>query len=111
MGTSIDMHRAMKCGQFYQPGETGGRFKCAVLLIRHLGKGQKDRAITGVWAALTLPQLVNTTGRTRPRNPQDKAIIHVKAAWNRPSIGYQIRTESFIGRESLTTADNVLALP
>jgi len=115
MGTSIDMHRANEVRPVLSGlARLAEEYKCAVLLIRHLGKGQKDRAIyrgLGSVDFAAAARSILLAGQD-PRNPQDKAIIHVKSSLAEigPSIGYQIQDGKFFWTGiSHLTADNVLA--
>ena len=115
MGASVDMHRANEVRPILSGlARLAEEFKCAVLLIRHLGKGQKDRAIyrgLGSVDFAAAARSILLAGQD-PRNPQDKAIIHVKSSLAEigPSIGYQIQDGKFYWTGiSHLTADNVLA--
>jgi putative DNA primase/helicase len=115
LGGSVDMHRANEVRPILSGlAKLAEEYKCAVLLIRHLGKGQKDRAIyrgLGSVDFAAAARSILLAGQD-PRNPKDRALIQVKSSLAEigPSIGYELQDGNFYwtGISGLT-ADNALA--
>jgi len=115
MGASVDMHRANEVRPILSNlAKLAEEYKCAVLLIRHLGKSQKDRAIyrgLGSVDFAAAARSILLAGQD-PKNPQSRAIIQVKSSLAEagPSIGYALQNGKFhwTGISPLT-AENVLA--
>jgi DNA primase catalytic core len=115
LGAGIDLYRANEVRPILSNlAKMAEEYKCAVLLIRHLGKGSKDRAIyrgLGSVDFAAAARSILLAGQD-PRNPQDKALIQIKSSLAEmgPSIGYELRDAKFhwTGISHLT-AENVLA--
>lgn len=115
LGASVDMHRANEVRPVLSGlAKLAEEYKCAVLLIRHLAKGQKDRAVYRGLGSVDFAAAARSMllAGQDPRNPQNRAIIQTKSSLAEigPSIGYELQSGKFYwtGISNLT-AENVLA--
>lgn len=89
-------------------GELAARYGCAVLLIRHLSKSPKDRAIYRGLGSIDFSAAARSVLAV-VRKDDERGIVHVKSslAPEGPSIGFDIRGGQFVwtGLSKLTKAD------
>lgn len=89
-------------------GELATRYGCAVLLIRHLSKSAKDRAIYRGLGSIDFSAAARSVLAV-VRKEGERGIIHLKSslAAEGPSIGFDIRDGQFFwtGLSKLTKAD------
>jgi hypothetical protein len=89
-------------------GELAARYGCAVLLIRHLSKSPKDRAIYRGLGSIDFSAAARSVLAV-VRKDDERGIVHVKSslAPEGPSIGFDIRDGLFVwtGLSKLTKAD------
>jgi hypothetical protein len=106
LGAAVDMHRANEVRPVLAKLVTlAERYNCAMLLIRHLGKAQTDRAIyrgLGSIDFVAAARSVLMIGQ-EPDVPAKRAIIQTKnsLATVGPAIGYEIREGKFYCIESM----------
>ncbi|MDA8335939.1 MAG: AAA family ATPase [Peptococcaceae bacterium] len=112
LGAGVDMHRANEV----RPILTGlahlaEEFSCAVVTVRHLGKGQKDQAIyrgLGSIDFTSAARSVLIAGRDQ-KDKTRRAVVQIKnnLAPFGPAIGYAIEDGAFLwtGVSDLTAAD------
>jgi hypothetical protein len=100
LGAGVDMHRSNETRPVLAGiANLAEKHACAVLLIRHLGKSQQDRAIyrgLGSIDFIAAARSVLLAGQD-PQDPTKRAIIQTKnsvAPWG-ASIGYEIRDGQF----------------
>jgi hypothetical protein len=115
LGPNVDMHRANETrAAMTVLADIAERRKCAILCVRHLTKGSKDRSIyrgigsVDFTAACRSVLLVGVD----PQNHDRRAVVHIKSniAEFGPSQGYEIREGSFFwAGESDLTAARILA--
>jgi hypothetical protein len=109
---AIDMHRANEVRPVLAKLATlAERYNCAILLIRHLGKSQQDRAIyrgLGSIDFVAAARSVLMIGQ-EPDAPAKRAVIQTKnsLAPIGPAIGYEIQEDKFYwtGISELTASE------
>ncbi len=112
LGAGVDMHRANEVRPVLAKlAGLAEEFNCAVLCIRHLGKGQQDRAIYRGLGSIDFAAAARSillVGQD-PENPQARAVVHIKSslAAAGPSLGYTIGPDGFqwTGVSELTAAE------
>lgn len=89
-------------------GELAAQYRCAVLLIRHLSKSPKDRAIYRGLGSIDFSAAARSVLAV-VRKDDERGIVHVKSslAPEGPSIGFDLREGQFFwtGPSKLTKAD------
>jgi hypothetical protein len=115
LGAGVDMHRANETRPVLAGiAKLAEKHGCAVLLIRHLGKSQADRAIYRGLGSIDFTAAARSVllAGQDPQDPSTRAIIQTKnsLAAPGPSIGYEITGSGFrwTGLSNLT-ATQILA--
>ena len=112
LGASVDMHRANEV----RPILTGiaklaEEFGCAILLIRHLGKSQQDRAVYRGLGSIDFAAAARSIllAGQDPKNPKNLVLAHSKCslAEKGPSIRYDLQEGKLLwaGLSDLTAQD------
>ncbi len=111
LGAGVDMHRANEVRPVLAGmANLAEKHRCAVLLIRHLGKSQMDRAIYRGLGSIDFAAAARSVllAGQDPDSPARRAIIHMKCsvAPLGPSVGYEIKEGQFLwtGLSELTAA-------
>lgn len=112
MGADLDMYRANETRAFLDPlGRLAEEFGAAILIVRHLTKSNKDRAIyRGIgsidFAAKCRSMLL---AGCDPENREIRAVVQTKnnLAQEGPSFGYELTSSGFLwtGKTMLTALD------
>ncbi|HHY94539.1 MAG TPA: AAA family ATPase, partial [Firmicutes bacterium] len=89
-------------------GELAARHGCAVLLIRHLSKSAKDKAVYRGLGSIDFAAAARSVLAV-VRKDEDRGVVHIKSslAPEGPSIGFDIREGRFVwtGPSKLTKVD------
>jgi hypothetical protein len=112
LGASVDMHRANET----RPVLTGlaalaEAYDCAILVIRHLGKSSKDRAVYGGLGSIDFAAAARSIllAGQDPQSPHRRVLAHVKSSLAAlgPSMGYELREGQFFwtGHSNVTAED------
>jgi hypothetical protein len=95
LGAHVDLHRANETRPPLQRlAGMAARHKCAVLLVRHLGKGQKDKAIYGGLGSIDISgacRSILLAGHPSGDSPA-RGLVHIKSnvAQLGPAVGYSL---------------------
>lgn len=115
LGAGVDMHRANEVRPVLSGlASLAEEYGVAVLLIRHLGKSQQDRAIYRGLGSIDFSAAARSIllAGQDPQEPGKRALIQIKnsLAAQGPAIGYELRDGQFFwtGLSDLTAA-SVLA--
>ncbi len=100
LGAGVDMHRANEVRPVLAGiASLAEKHKCAILLIRHIGKSQMDRAIYRGLGSIDFTAAARSVllAGQDTQNPFKRAIIQTKnsLAPLGPSIGYELRDGQF----------------
>ena len=115
LGAGVDMHRSNETRPVLAGvASLAEKHGCAVLLIRHLGKSQADRAIYRGLGSIDFTAAARSVllAGQDPNDPAKRALIHTKSslAETGASIGYELRDGQFLWAGiSELTAGQVLA--
>lgn len=111
LGPGVDFHKANEVRPVLAGiAALAEKYKCAILLIRHLGKSPADRAIYRGLGSIDFTAAARSVllAGQDPNNPAKRAIIQTKnsLAPLGASIGYEIREGQFLwtGISDLTAA-------
>ena len=111
VGEGVDIHRANQTRHILTKlKEIAERRNCAIVIVRHLTKGSKDKGIYRGMGSIDITGAVRSVllVGVDPSNDAKRAIIHIKSNLSKkgPSLGYRLEEDSFTwtGRSDLTAA-------
>jgi hypothetical protein len=112
LGASVDMHRANETRPVLTSlAALAETYDCAILVIRHLGKSSKDRAVYRGLGSIDFAAAARSIllAGQDPQSPHRRVLAHVKSSLAAlgPSMGYELREGQFFwtGRSDVTAED------
>ncbi len=115
LGADIDMHRANEVRPLLAAlGRLAEKYRCAVLVIRHLTKASATRTIYRGLGSIDFTAAARSIllAAREPNNPSRRVLIHhaCSIAQEGKTLGYELRDGQFFWTgESAVTVDQVLA--
>ncbi|WP_324718017.1 AAA family ATPase [Carboxydochorda subterranea] len=107
-----DLNRAEKVRPVLQGlARVATDFHCSVLVLRHLSKEARDRALYRGLGSIDLAAVARSVllAGADPKSPGDRALVHIKSNLGPrgPSLGYRIDKDGFAwtGPSTLTAVD------